>query len=809
MRHLGIDLGTTNSSAAVHDGERVELVRNRAGGPLTPSVVRIDARGNVLVGDRARRFLDSDTANTRSEFKRLMGSVEPIAFPACGRSLLPHELAAEVLKSLIQDVSDQTGTKPDQAVVTVPALFELPQIAATADAARVAGLERIEVLQEPVASALAAGWTAADVGQHWLVYDLGGGTFDVSLLETREGILRVVGHDGDNFLGGRDFDRVLVDEALRRLAATGVVIDRADPRHELGMRRLRHAAEEAKIELTRAREALVQVAGAFEAGAKTIDVEEWIERHQFDEAITPLVDRSLAVVRRLLGRHGIVPGDLHRVVLVGGPTVIPRLRERLHDVIGAPIADGLDPMTVVAQGAALYAATVRLEMRAAPVVAAVRQPRVWLQYPAVTGDMTPYVVGRLLDPKAFPTIRLDRTDATWRSEPVEVGADGSFAVIAALLPRTTTMFRLVGVAGTRDEPLDEIRILHGLTLTDPPLSRSIGVALADGRVHVYFERGSPLPMRRSFVHRTIATVARGADEMALRVPIVQGEFPFAHLCRLVGTIEISGRDVTATLPAGSDVEVGLELDRGGRLTARAFVPSLRQSFEQIAHLVVPKLDLGSLAEALAEIHARVGTLQVSAFRQADGAAVARATEIRALLEDADVNLQLARGGDADAGEKARRAIQDADAALAEDEASTAWPTALQDLRRRVSIAASWVALYGEPHERKVFGDGVDRMAQLIQARNALDASRQADLLHELGVAAYLRNPDAWAEQLAYAAGRMSEASDLVAAERAVAAGRDAERRQDIKALERAVRDLWKLLPPDVEERQRSHDSGVR
>jgi molecular chaperone DnaK len=807
MRHLGIDLGTTNSSAALHDGERVELVRNRAGGPLTPSVVRIDARGNVIVGDRARRFLDTDTANTRSEFKRLMGSAEPIAFPACGRSFLPHELAAEVLRSLLQDVSDQTGITPDQAVVTVPALFELPQISATAEAARLAGLDRIEVLQEPVASALAAGWTVADVGQHWLVYDLGGGTFDASLLETREGILRVVGHDGDNFLGGRDFDRVLVDEALRRLAAAGVAVDRADPRHALGMRRLRHAAEEAKIELTRAREALVQVAGAFEVGGKAIDVEEWIERRQFDEAITPLVDRSLAVVRRLLGRHGMMPGDLHRVVLVGGPTVIPRLRERLREVIGAPIADGLDPMTVVAQGAALYAATVRLEMRAAPAAPA-PQPRAWLQYPAVTGDMTPYVVGRLLDPNAFSAVRIERTDGTWRSEPVAVDADGSFAVIAALQARTTTTFRLVGV-GAHDEPLDEIRILHGLTLTDPPLSRSIGVALADGHVHVYFERGSPLPMRRSFVHRTIATVARNADEMALRVPVVQGEFPLAHLCRLVGTIEISGRDVKATLPAGADVEVSLELDRGGRLSARAFVPALGQSFEQIAHLVVPRIDLASLEAALAELHARVGTLQVSAFRQADGTAVARATEIRTLLEEADVNLQSARGGDPDAGEKARRAIQDADAALAEDEASNAWPTALVELRRRVSIAARWVAHYGDPHERKVFGDGVDHMEQLIRARNALDASRQADVLVDLGWAAYYRKPDAWAEQLAYAAGRVSEATDLVAAERLVAAGREANKRKDAKALERAVRELWELLPPDVEERQRSHDSGVR
>src|SRR6266702_3639515 len=156
--HVGIDLGTTNSTAAAFDGEQVTLVRNAQGTPLTPSVVRIDARGQVTAGVRKR----------------------------------PEELAAEVLRSLRADVREQLGFLPERAVVSVPALFELPQSAATSEAARLAGFDKVELLQEPVASAIAAGWSAGDDGS-WLVYDLGGGTFDVSLLETREGFLRVVG----------------------------------------------------------------------------------------------------------------------------------------------------------------------------------------------------------------------------------------------------------------------------------------------------------------------------------------------------------------------------------------------------------------------------------------------------------------------------------------------------------------------------------------------------------------------------------------------------------------------------------------
>jgi molecular chaperone DnaK len=214
---LGIDLGTTNSAAAVFDGTQVHLVRNPQGTTLTPSIIRLDAKGNALVGNKARRMLEADPDNTRGEFKRLMGTGQQLEFPAAKKKLKPEELSAEVLKSLRADVQEQFGIAPARAVISVPALFELPQSSATSEAARLAGFERVELIQEPIASALAAGWTTDNAAGSWMVYDLGGGTFDASLLETRDGLLRVVGHDGDNFLGGRDFDWAIVDWAIGEL----------------------------------------------------------------------------------------------------------------------------------------------------------------------------------------------------------------------------------------------------------------------------------------------------------------------------------------------------------------------------------------------------------------------------------------------------------------------------------------------------------------------------------------------------------------------------------------------------------------
>ena len=228
--HVGIDLGTTNSVLATFDGTTLSVVPNALGEMLTPSVVRADARGALLVGRRAFRFLETDPANTRGEFKRLMGTEERLRFEAAGKTFLPEELSAQILTSLLADAEAALGYRPAAAVISTPALFELPQNHATMQAGKLAGLAEVALIQEPVASAIAAGWRADSEG-FWLVYDLGGGTLDVSLLETREGWLRVVDHGGDNFLGGKDFDNVLTDWAAARLAAeTGrPPLSRANP----------------------------------------------------------------------------------------------------------------------------------------------------------------------------------------------------------------------------------------------------------------------------------------------------------------------------------------------------------------------------------------------------------------------------------------------------------------------------------------------------------------------------------------------------------------------------------------------------
>jgi molecular chaperone DnaK len=806
---VGIDLGTTNSAAAVFDGEHVSVVRNAQGATVTPSVVRIDKQARVTVGTRARRFIEQDPANTAAEFKRLMGTDQEIEFPAAGVKKKPHELSAEVLRALRQDIADQLGASIERAVISVPALFELPQSSATSEAARLAGFERVELLQEPIASALAAGWRADQDGAGtWLVFDFGGGTFDASLLETRDGLLRVVGHDGDNFLGGRDFDWRITEHLASQLS---VVPSRKNPDHADALRALRLAAEDAKIELSRSDRAQVTLAQPLAIDGQDVDVDLELTRATVEGLCAPLIDRALDVCVRLMTANGLGPGRLSRIVLVGGPTVMPLVRQRVAARLEAPIAEGHDPMTLVAQGAALYAATAGLDGRAAMQThTAGRQ--VWLQYPAVSSDLTPHVVGKFVGDAPPAKVKLVRNDGAWSSGDATVNEDGTWLTSVTLLPRRACTFTIEAATG-KGEPIavspPTLTIVQGLTIGDPPLSRTLGVALASGHVQVYLERGAPLPARRTFTHHTVETVAKGSSESVLRIPIVQGELEAAHLCRLVGTLDIGGDAVKDTVPTGSAVEVTIELDRGGRLSARALVPVIGQVFEQVAHLLVPDAAPEALDSAIRDLRRQLMDLRTDAFRHGLGQVIEKLDRLEARLSEAERDIDAAHGGDADAAQRARRALLDVDATMAEADLARKWPELDAASRQAAITASSTVGFHGTDAERGLLNDVLAAMDKARKDKDAAELERQMRLAQRLSSAAFNRTPEAWEWYFEDAASEVSRARDLPRANKLVAEGKVAIDRGDTEELRRVVKALWQLLPEDSEARKRGFDSGVR
>ena len=812
--YAGFDLGTSNSAAAVFHESGISVVSTAHGGYLTPSVVRFDSRGRSTVGDRARKFLDTDPDNTHSEFKRLMGTGKTIRFTASNTEKKPEELAALVLQSLRRDVEDQFGIAPDNAVISVPALFELPQSAATSEAARQAGFERVELLQEPIASALAAGWSADDSPGSWLVYDLGGGTFDVSLLETRDGLLRVVGHDGDNFLGGRDFDWAIVDWLIAQLKADGITLDRANPEDAAILRALRRAAEEAKIDLSRTRTCAIDLTTT----ERDIHIDVEFDRDTLDGLCRPGIDKTIDICTRLLQTHGLTTSQLERIVLVGGPTVMPCLRQHLMEQLDVPISEGHDPMTIVAKGAAIYAATAGLDAR--PAKAKPTEPQrssqeLWLQYPAVSSDLTPHVVGKLTGTDtAHPptTIQLVRTDGQWSSGACTIGPDGGFILSASLEPRRSNTFTIEA----RDASGNSVRvsparisIMQGLTITDPPLSRSVGVALANNSVCVYFERGAALPARRTFTHHTVESVAKGAQRSVVKIPLVQGEFEWAHLCRLVGTLEVSGSDIADSVPSGSPVEVTIELDRGGRLSARARIPAIEQVFEHVAHLLVPEATIEVLNETLGALRERVASLREASFRSGYTRILDRLSGVEEAVASIERDVDAARGGDADTAQKARRGLIELDAQIAAIELDRKWPELEQKALQVIAWASDWISQYATDVERKLYFETAEAISRAREEKNVAELQRQLRLARRLGNAAFYRHPDVWEWMFEDAASEADRATDLPAANRLLDQGRSAVAEGNSAELRRIVQKLWRLLPPDIKDRRLSFDSGVR
>jgi molecular chaperone DnaK len=813
--YFGIDLGTTNSCSSWFDGEKRTVLRSAQGGALTPSVVRIDGRGNVTCGLRARRFLESDPGNTHGEFKRLMGTAHTLSFAAAKLQKKPEELAAVVLSTLRADFEQAHGFAPAQAVVAVPALFELPQSAATAEAARLAGFDRIELLQEPVASALASGWTREDARGAWLVYDLGGGTFDASLLESKEGLLRIVGHDGDNFLGGRDIDAKLCEYVVAALEKAGTVIDRKNPANATALRRLRLACEEAKIDASRGGSVTVTLP-ALPIGGDVVDVDVAVPEADLRGMVLSVADASIDVCLRLLERHGLAAGGLERVVLVGGPTLMPLLRERVRERLGAQFAEGLDAMTLVAEGAALFAGTSDLKAKAKVATApAVTGPRLWLQHAAVTSDVAPYVVGKLVtasDKGNYEKVVFTRTSGDWESSPEAIDAEGTFTAALSLIPRTSSEFEvwLLDKEGKRvaAEPA-RISVRHGITIGDPPLSRSVGVALENGYVRTFFERGSPLPLRRTYTLKTAVLIAKGMGDFALRIPIVQGEFPFAHLCRQVGSLEIPASAVEHTVAAGTPVEIALSVDRGGALTAQARIAGIDRVFDGVAHLVTASLTPAELRERTAATRKRIGELYVDRIvARIEGAREALG-KLDGALDEVERGADLGEGGDADALEKARRRLLEVDTGLAEVEMKRAWPELDEECADAIDGAVVQLGRWGTETERQSLDQSIARLRRSRQANDVDAVKRELNFITSLRTNATLRNPDAWPSFFESASSRIEEAHDMRRAHELVQEGRAALAKQDMPGVERATRALWQLLPSHQDYRSRGLGSGVR
>ena len=345
---IGIDLGTTNSCVAVMEGGEPVVIPNPEGNRTTPSVVAFSKNGERLVGQIAKRQAVTNPDHTISSIKRDMGSNKKVKIE--GDEFTPPEISAMILQKLKSDAEAYLGQKVTDAVITVPAYFNDSQRQATKDAGRIAGLNVLRIINEPTAAALAYGMDKEDKDQKIMVYDLGGGTFDVSILDIGDGVFEVLATSGNNKLGGDDFDERIIKYLVEEFKKSSGIDLSAD---KMAMQRLKEAAEKAKIELSGVGQTNINLPfiTADSTGPKHLDIT--LTRAKFEELIADLIEATTGPVNQALKDSGLTADKIHQVLLVGGSTRVPAVQEAVRKIINKEPNKGINPDECVAIGAAI------------------------------------------------------------------------------------------------------------------------------------------------------------------------------------------------------------------------------------------------------------------------------------------------------------------------------------------------------------------------------------------------------------------------------------------------------------------------
>ena len=404
---IGIDLGTTNSCVAVMEGGEPVVITNSEGARTTPSVVSFQANGERLVGQVAKRQAITNPDKTIMSIKRHMGTDYKVNID--GKDYTPQEISAMILQKLKADAEAYLGEKVTEAVITVPAYFNDAERQATKDAGRIAGLDVKRIINEPTAAALAYGLDKMDNAHKILVYDLGGGTFDVSILDLGDGVFEVVSTNGDARLGGDDFDQRIIDYIAEEFKAQNGIDLRQD---KMALQRLKEAAEKAKIELSSSTQTLINLPfiTADATGPKHIDMT--LTRAKFNELTHDLVERTINIMKEALKSGNVSLNDIDKVILVGGSTRIPAVQEAVKNFTGKEPSKGVNPDECVAIGAAIQAGVLTGDVKDVLLL-----------------DVTPLTLGiETLGGVATPLIERNTTIPARKSQIFSTAADNQTSV---------------------------------------------------------------------------------------------------------------------------------------------------------------------------------------------------------------------------------------------------------------------------------------------------------------------------------------------------------------------------------------------
>jgi molecular chaperone DnaK len=823
----GIDLGTTNSSIALAAGTGTEVIKNNVDADITPSAVYINRGGNLWVGQSARSKIGDERAedDVFLEFKRRMGTGFDYNFRASGRRMRPEELSAEVLKSLRSDVTQKKGEEISAAVIAVPAAFELHQCEATKRAAELAGLQHVSLVQEPVAAALAYGYQKLNARAYWLVFDFGGGTFDAALIRAEDGMMVVANHGGDNFLGGSDIDWSIVEQFLApRVAKEFNVPDfkRGAEAYKYDLVRLKAAAEAAKIDLSRKESTFIEATLRKVAG-ETVTFETQLTRLDVTTAARPVIEKAVDIANRVLAQKGLEPTAIERLIFVGGPTLAPYFRDIVRDRLGIPFDLTVDPLTVVARGAAIFASAQKLPKKPSLRTAGSEKSGVFpleLIYKPVGPDTEALVGGRVTPARGVAslsgyTVEIVNQQSKWRSGKVPLKENASFqmTVRAEKGSQNTFQIELRNATGTlcETEP-SQFGYTVGLVLEEQTIIHNMGVATTDNKVALHFNRGQGLPAKYTKTYRTATELSQGQSGSVIKIPIIEGDRELADRNVLIGAVEIRSDKIKRDLPAGSEIEVTLNMDVSRLLTVVAYVPLLDEEFPAKIELggKIRQPDLQILRQELTRETQRLMELKAAPPKLAEPTALKKLESLEASPAWRQLVQILSRdGADFDALLKADRELLDFKVQLDDIAAQIEWPTAIQAAENGLAELDRLVGLHGTSEEKTRARSLREQVRAIVAEENPDRLRKKIGEITDVHSSVLYRQPSFWIgyfDSLALHESKMREPARAAAL---LKDGRMHAAALDLVELKSVIYQLQDLLPAQtVEDARRGYGSGL-
>lgn len=836
----GIDLGTTNSAIARIEIGKVRILKSdELQMDTTPSCVSVTKTGALFIGPRAVNALDKDAISLLrnylndgaepggstgfAEFKRTMGTDKQYKCEYVEQPFSSEDLSAEVLKKLRSYVRDESI---EAAVITVPAMFRQNQVDATQRAAELAGFKYCELLQEPIAASIAYGMNAASKDGYWFVFDFGGGTFDAALMKVEEGIMKVIDTEGDNHLGGKNIDLAIINSILIPALQNKYDLDSAlstDLGKTLTRGALKRVAEEAKIDLTSKDKCAVYLDDfGKDASGEEMILDLKITIDDFKPIVTPIYQSAIDISLVLLKRNGLRGSDIQSIILVGGPTFSPVLRKMLSDQISPKTDTSVDPMTAVAEGAALFASTKgippQLQKRDTS------KAQLTLKYPETTVESEETLGIRIDREKSAGTlpktlsVEVSRDDRGWSSGRQKIVDDNEVLTIQ-LNEGKSNLFRidLFDDRGNavQCEPAD-FTIIQGLKIANATLPWAIGIEALETstgiqgiyRVHG-LEKNKTLPAKGK---RTLKTSNKDlrpgnkADRFTIQIyeHMHGAEGSRAILNQPIGIYTFSGDNLSKLLPANSDVEITLNFDASRRVKLTVYIPLLDETFETVLKRDLQTEDPDALSDDIMDARGLIERVEAAAPDIDLSGTKSEIDELDRHLENSRTDLDAIVG----VREKLRKIFINLDKIEREGELPRL-KAEMNDALERLLVQNN---RYGDEKTTALVAEYQKKVKLAARGKDSMVVRQLTDEMREFAFAlvredvgvwiSYIKSFDQDFETLKWSDRRQARKL-LNGAKAVIATGPTTAK------LESFVRDLFQLLPQEEKARRRNRDEVLR